>query len=645
MRKKFIGVYALMAVLALGTTVTSCVDDTESAAVTEIRNLKLKQLQALAEVAEANATIQKIQAQLAENSYDAELAARLAQAEAEKAQAEANLQNSLTDVQRDLYDSYSKALLTIEELTAEIAGAKLDKAELKANEGELIAQANKNALTHKNNIAKYEAQLAAYEAMEANNLDELKVEKEKLTIQQDENKAAQAVKDDEIAKAGEAFETAKAELVRRYVTTQGDHSSNISFTKPGGDFEILEPSNKVAAAIYSLLDVVEDAQEDNTTDDAADVYLSNFPTANELLPQETLGDEDVTYGKNSKPATIEIRSLDASNEFRATDQFADYVNKKKNDLGEESAKTGAYGVLAKAQEDLKKANEDYTKAKADYEKALADKNAAQAVYDEKDEAYEAASKEYDAAYEAWDKETDPTKKEALKKILDTKQAALNTADAAKTEASGKLDLANDAFDAAEIVYGADDTQGARGDLANAMQDLTNAQTGLADAQKAYDNAVAVQKKFSDAIAIIKNEADYKAYTDRAAKIIETEAAALVTKADELLDLKMAYAELAGKVQAINDLIGTQDNPNLIDINAKIAEVKYNLEEAKADLAKCEMIKTQATQGNVDEMLLEDMFAYYDKLIENAEAELAIQEKLAQDYMARLEAAINSGAEA
>ena len=59
MRKKFIAVYALMAVLALGsTTLTSCVDDNESASVTAIRDLKMQQLQALVTYNTASAKMQ-----------------------------------------------------------------------------------------------------------------------------------------------------------------------------------------------------------------------------------------------------------------------------------------------------------------------------------------------------------------------------------------------------------------------------------------------------------------------------------------------------------------------------------------------------------------------------------------------------------
>lgn len=81
MRKKFIGVYALMAVLALGTTVTSCVDDNESASVTAIRDAKAKQLEAYANYYNAQADAEKITA-------EAEAAFKNAQAELQKIQVE-----------------------------------------------------------------------------------------------------------------------------------------------------------------------------------------------------------------------------------------------------------------------------------------------------------------------------------------------------------------------------------------------------------------------------------------------------------------------------------------------------------------------------------------------------------------------------
>ena len=118
MRKKFIGVYALMAVLALGTTVTSCVDDNESASVTAIRDAKAKQLESLANLNNEKATAVKIKAEAeaainnAKAAYEKALAemkeneAAIAKArleidiEAAKAQAEANLATQKAALER-----------------------------------------------------------------------------------------------------------------------------------------------------------------------------------------------------------------------------------------------------------------------------------------------------------------------------------------------------------------------------------------------------------------------------------------------------------------------------------------------------------------------------------------------------------------
>lgn len=61
MKKKFIAVSVLICALALGsTTLTSCVDDNESASVTAIRDAKAAQLNALANYQQAQADAEKI---------------------------------------------------------------------------------------------------------------------------------------------------------------------------------------------------------------------------------------------------------------------------------------------------------------------------------------------------------------------------------------------------------------------------------------------------------------------------------------------------------------------------------------------------------------------------------------------------------
>ena len=119
MRKKFIAVYALMAVLALGsTTLTSCVDDNESASVTAIRDAKAAQLNALAEAEKANAQANLIRAN-AEAAVDSALAA-LNQSQADQNQFQ---------LQKDK-DEYERTLEQIQ-LEAETAllKAKIEHAE------------------------------------------------------------------------------------------------------------------------------------------------------------------------------------------------------------------------------------------------------------------------------------------------------------------------------------------------------------------------------------------------------------------------------------------------------------------------------------------------------------------------------------
>lgn len=129
MRKKFIAVYALMAVLALGsTTLTSCVDDTESASVTAMRDARLRQLQALADQEESQAKIDAITAQMKEATSEAELAMLKAQYEQQlanyqqlKAMAEQQMATGLNQYQSKLYNDYKNAIDQVNDLAGEIA--------------------------------------------------------------------------------------------------------------------------------------------------------------------------------------------------------------------------------------------------------------------------------------------------------------------------------------------------------------------------------------------------------------------------------------------------------------------------------------------------------------------------------------------
>lgn len=218
MRKKFIAVYALMAVLALGsTTLTSCVDDNESASVTAIRDAKAAQLNALAEAEKANAQANLIRAN-AEAALDSALAAlnqsqadqnqfqlqkdkdeyertleeiqleaetELLKAKIEHAKQEQAFMNLANDQIKELYSIYGQEVEILDGLKGNLNQQNRLKKQL---EGQVITQdeyiAAQTAI-HEATIKTYEAKIAAYEAYEGKDKSELEAEVDKLRLEKD----------------------------------------------------------------------------------------------------------------------------------------------------------------------------------------------------------------------------------------------------------------------------------------------------------------------------------------------------------------------------------------------------------------------------------------------------------------------------
>lgn len=268
MRKKFIAVYALMAVLALGsTTLTSCVDDTESATVTAMRDARLRQLQALADQAESQAKINAITAQIKEATSEAELAALKAQYEKElafyqqqKAQAEQEMATGLNNHQAALYEDYTNAIDKVNVLAGDIAKESLELIKLKADSSTAAAYAKEQIIKANRNIAYQEALKKNYEALAAVDIEELKAKKAEAEAAKTEKEKALSLADNTRTEANNAFTNAKADIVRRYVYQEKINNktvTKISETKPThiSDYETLEPTNEVALAAYTLNDL------------------------------------------------------------------------------------------------------------------------------------------------------------------------------------------------------------------------------------------------------------------------------------------------------------------------------------------------------------------------------------------------------
>lgn len=223
MRKKFIAVYALMAVLALGsTTLTSCVDDNESASVTAIRNAKAEQLNALAAASNAEAEVKK-----AEALYQQALAAQTEQQTAEdKARFEAEIESLKAHYEQlrqnyeqqiiqnqaffrnTLYQNYIGANSKLKELEGKYIEAQLNLASAKAGITTAEKAAQATILAQDEEIAKQQAMIEAYKALPENSRDELLKQIEELTVQISAKNAEVALKNQAYTDAYNAYQEA-----------------------------------------------------------------------------------------------------------------------------------------------------------------------------------------------------------------------------------------------------------------------------------------------------------------------------------------------------------------------------------------------------------------------------------------------------
>ena len=541
MRKKFIAVYALMAVLALGsTTLTSCVDDNESASVTAIRDLKMQQLQALVTYNTASAKMQELRAKMAEATYDADLAAELAQAERDLQDAELAIKNSLNNYQQGIMTNYSNALNKVGELTTEIAQAKLQKVQLEIDTTYAKEIVKDQIRTQEKTVKSNEAALEVYKNLADNGYDELVTEQKQVEIQKKENSEALAVNTNKLTTANTAYVTAQGDIARRYV----DNNGNISLDIPSDN--VLEPTNAVAQAAYTLTDMYAEYS----------TKITGFqPVINKAEKIELSEGSDIA---------IKIFTLNKNNEIDATKAMADYVESMKEALGTDKDKANQYGS-AYAQ----KAYADEQLAAA--EKALAAAEKALAAADEDDPNY----------------------------------------------AQLKADVVRE-----------------EGNVRSMTKNVNTEADELADAIENYDDAVALQKEYTEALKTFTDATAYKAYTDRVTAIVNTEGKAKAELDAEKLELTIKSSELTAKEIALNGLVNGS-----IDIETEIATCESNIAEAQKEIAKLELVLSQVNGGQI---LTDDLLAILDTEIANAEAEKAVYEKLAEQYKQQLEASINGG---
>lgn len=349
MRKKFIGVYALMAVLALGTTVTSCVDDNESASVTAIRDAKAEQLKALAAVSSAEAeyrkamaAVQNAQAEQIANQTAEDKARFEIQLEQLKAEAEEARLNALKQIQiatqgmiSDATRNYTDAAEAVVTLTGEIIDQELL---IKKNEAGLISAqklAEESILGYKRTIAKEEAKKAVYEAISADGNYDVVVEKQKLTSEQTDKANIVSVKTAEYTNANTAFTDAAAAWAGKTVT---DGTNTVT----------IEPTLKTGKAIKALHEMVTDA----------------IISTSVLVSEDKYADAEAQTG-----ASVSVYSLNEAQVIRETVALKNAIATAEAALGKADDAADPAGATAYARYNVYK--EAYDNAKAAYDAAPA----------------------------------------------------------------------------------------------------------------------------------------------------------------------------------------------------------------------------------------------------------------------------------
>ena len=442
MRKNFLAIYALVGALVASPVFTSCVDNEESASVTQLRGAKAEQLKAAAALAQAQAAAETTLA-------NAEAALKAAQAEYQNALAEAkkaetanqeemtkqaqerfaleiaqleaqtemyllqyqasiqNYKNQLEDAEYNRFNQlYSRYLNELDELIDMQRQLVNDKNQLARLEANVISQEAWNQYYIKNqerNIAAYEAQIALLKDPAYAALDENEVYAKYQVADREANLAITAFNANDpsieaLVKAGSAYKEKTeamfdyAELINKvnnikYVINLSSSTHGSFYYYTGANYNNTN-GNWVSGQIYTCEVSISEVNKLNATK----YYESNVNSyAEQLGKADDTKDKNTAYGRLAA-ANADLTAAKALPE--TTD--AEKATKKQAISDAEYAIAQATDNLASYQRLYNQAVE----AQTEFTEALAaiDVNAINKAYNE----WEDAKKAQDEAYEAWE---------------------------------------------------------------------------------------------------------------------------------------------------------------------------------------------------------------------------------------------------
>ncbi|MBQ8248020.1 MAG: hypothetical protein IJZ42_12895 [Lachnospiraceae bacterium] len=609
MRKKFFAMYALVGALVASPVFTSCVDDSESASVTAIRNAKAEQLKASAAFSAAQAEYEKALTAMKE----AEIAAKLAETEQDKALFEyqlatakalyektalqyeqeklnylktmANTENSMIT---NAAEKYSIAIDELNELNLDLLEAKKGLAQVGIDSTKNEAALASLVATQNKTILEKTAQIERIKAYKGETYESLyqKIEKVKVNFQnlQKDWKAAEDVKTEAYnayTKAYNAFDK-----VNRY-------SSN-SY----GDITI-QLWNQVtdyANAIVALLNITYDNNGNRFS-------FTLTPETYEVYNGSTL--DEVVYIKEFSPI-LETQVVEKTQLLNGVlKEKQTYLGTASTAAGANDA-TGGYRVLEALEAALKTAQDELAALPATAtasEKATAEQkvNAAELLLAQYKEDATNITRDYnnDGNYDAGFAYLQNEVKNAEKEIADFKALV------------------------AKVKEGSDEHKA-----------WVAAQEALLAAAEAYNEA-----------------------HEKEAELAEAKKATGITgvSVNAYGEARVTGTLSTGEYVTLNALLN-----NSVDAEAMIASLENEIATAKATIAKgaaykyiytatetvgyrdadgnwvtytAEVLKTDTING----ITTEELKAIYQAAIDNIEAKIDVQEALVAKYKAALDA--------
>lgn len=682
-------VAVLLGALSLG----ACVDDNESASVTNIRNAKAEQLTALAEKARAEGEAAKILAeaeQAVKEAYAAWLNEQTSQSnqkfaiELEKIKAEteaaileaqkraqeaeqAILANANAHLQT-LYSLYSSELAKLQYARQTKANYEIDKAKLEAGLGTIEEYIQ--TLTDQKNaeIAQKEAEKAAWENYSGLDKDELQAQLNQLNQQkytafaekqtaQDDANAKEKIADAALEVFSTAYEgtstVAAVAAIQKYEELAMPKIM-IDDDAPSYSYEYVMYQQFIESMNAGLIDWSateyhwdEPNQNGYYTLKAVEIlyqgkYLFAAPTIfDEVALSEDVDCSVVKYALRSEVTTTAITQ-------HYENEKANYEKRLGKPASPNNVATGLYAelesreaTLATAQKNLTTAETAYTKAEQDWKKASdaletakANETTAKTTYDNAVTATKTALAAYREALKGTDAAAITATKNAYDAAVTAETNALTAwqnAIAATDKAQTALNTAKSTYNTAESTFESATKTAQNAELAVAQTNdwITYCETQLENWEP---NAAAW-----NAMVTAINSDDYataieglKSNTDVAAYI----AAALVVE-----EKTEAYNEINAQVNALAELIKDE---NVIDAAYKIAQLDKDIAKLKYDIENLPYDKLEnGTLGDSKEYR-ERLIAYYETAISELEAEIAVQEKIVETYKAAVEDAINNG---